>query len=364
MKSLLLENCSIHFENDAYSAINQKLTTKKYTSIFVLTDTHVHTHCLTIFLQKLATHAPLEVIEVEAGEETKNITVCHEIWKTLSELGADRKSLLINLGGGVVTDLGGFIASTYRRGIDFVHFPTSLLAMVDAALGGKNGIDLGNLKNQIGCIVQPQMVGIDPDFLTSLPAEEYRSGLAEMIKHGIIYDSNYLAHFENLAGYDAAFLNQLIYQSVKIKLAIVEADPYENGLRKTLNFGHTLGHAIESYCLSHPAKKRLLHGEAIAIGMILEAHLSHQLLSLNETDLQRISSLISSLFPKTSFSKNDIQAIIKLLIFDKKNEGKQINFVLLNKIGECQIDVSVPNSAIEKAFTYYQKSYVHCAPKK
>lgn len=355
MKALQLESCSVVFGADGYSQLNQLVANSNYTSIFVLTDSHVHEHCLTSFLQKLETTLRIEVIEIDTGEEQKNISVSNEIWQALSDLGADRKSLLINLGGGVVTDLGGFIASTFRRGIDFVHVPTSLLAMVDAALGGKNGIDLGHLKNQIGTIVLSKIVLIDTEFLNSLPAEEYRSGLAEMIKHGIIYSETYFNYFESLQTNDAAMLPQLIYDSVQIKLNVVKADPYENGERKTLNFGHTLGHAIESYFMENSTKKRLLHGEAIAIGMILESYLSKQLLGLSEKELSRIATTFLSVFSKVKFTFIDIKAIIELLKFDKKNTGSQINFVLLYKIGSCALDQQVSDELIYEAFEYYLK---------
>lgn len=356
MKPLQLEECAIYFENESNHAVNKHIANANYSSVFILTDSNVHESCLTEFLQNLSIQIPLEVIEIEAGEENKKLSVCNEIWKTLSDLGADRKSLIINLGGGVVTDLGGFIASTFRRGIDFIHVPTSLLAMVDAAIGGKNGIDLGHLKNQVGTIVLPKMVLVITDFLKTLPQEEYRSGLAEMIKHGLIYSESYFSYFEKLQNYDAAFLAQLIHDSIKIKLNIVEADPFENNLRKTLNFGHTLGHAIESYFLANESKKRLLHGEAIAIGMILESFISFKILQLNEEELNRITQAIMPVYKKVHFTKQDIEEIIQLLKYDKKNTGSQINFVLLNKIGDCALDQEVDNELIYEAFAYYQKS--------
>lgn len=356
MESLSLKESSIHFKDRAYEALNEHIKMNNYSSIFIFTDSNVHEYCLTAFLQKLITDLPLEVIEVEAGEETKNLSVCLETWKTLSELGADRKSLLINLGGGVVTDLGGFIASTFRRGIDFIHVPTSLLGMVDASLGGKNGIDLGHLKNQIGTIILPKMVLVDDRFLRTLPKEEYRSGLAEMIKHGIIYSETYFSYFEKLKAHDAAFLTQLIRDSVQIKLAIVEADPFEKNERKTLNFGHTLGHAIESHFLANESKKRLLHGEAVAIGMVLESYISYLNLNLKQVQLNRITETITSIYKKVVFTKKDIAEIIRLLKYDKKNAGNQINFVLLNKIGECATDQQVSNDVIQQAFEYYLKS--------
>ncbi|GGE09727.1 3-dehydroquinate synthase [Psychroflexus salis] len=355
MKSLQLGESKIYFGDEIYKALNLQLQNGSYSSVFIFTDTNVHQKVAYLLLEKLSTNLKIEVIEIEPGEESKNISVCNETWKALSDLGADRNSLILNLGGGVVTDLGGFIASTFRRGIDFIHVPTSLLGMVDASLGGKNGIDLGHLKNQIGTIVLPKMVLIHTDFLTSLPIEEYRSGLAEMIKHGIIYSQPYFSYFEKLHNYDAAFLMQLIYDSVQIKCNIVEADPFEKNERKTLNFGHTLGHAIESYFMLNEDKKRLLHGEAIAIGMVLESYLSHKKLQLNKNELEQISKVISTTYKAVQFNAKDIDEIIQLLKFDKKNKGAQINFVLLNNIGNCSIDQQVENDLILEAFNYYSK---------
>lgn len=330
------------------------LNSNAYSKIFILVDEHTHVHCLTKFLKNLTTKIPIEIIEIPAGEAHKNIQTCVQVWEALAELKADRNSILINLGGGVVTDLGGFIACTYRRGIDFIHFPTSLLAMVDAAVGGKNGIDLGNLKNQVGVIQYPKKVYVDVSYLATLPAQEMKSGLAEMLKHGLIYDLNYWEKFEAMHQTDASALEELILESIHIKTSIVQNDPTEKGLRKSLNFGHTLGHAIESHFLGHP-QKHLLHGEAIAIGMILAAYISVQLTELPKNQLQRIVKLITSLYSKSNFDHNDIQEIIKLTKFDKKNTGDQVNFVLLNEIGQCQLDCVVAESYIFEAFDFYNE---------
>src|SRR5690606_29396368 len=213
---------------------------------------------------KLAGHLDFEfeILEIDAGETHKNIDTCMGVWEALSELEADRKSLLINLGGGVVTDLGGFVACTFKRGIDYVNIPTSLLSMVDASIGGKTGVDLGLLKNQIGVISNPELVLIDVTFLETLPTNQLRSGFAEMLKHGLIQDINYWNQLIALSELYTDDLEQLIYESVIIKKQVVEQDPNEDGLRKTLNFGHTLGHAIESYSLDDKDLKPLLHGEA------------------------------------------------------------------------------------------------------
>ena len=198
MQSIQANSYPIHFNEYAYKALNQHLKAHHYSKIFIIVDNHTNDYCTPHFLPFLETDLAIEIIEFDAGEVNKNIETCVQIWNVLTELGADRKSLIINLGGGVVTDLGGFVASTFKRGIDFIHIPTTLLSMVDASVGGKNGVDLGNLKNQIGVINVPTMVLIDTQYLSTVPQNEMRSGLAEMLKHGLIYDTNYWKQFIDL----------------------------------------------------------------------------------------------------------------------------------------------------------------------
>jgi len=316
-------------------------------------DEHTNEYCCSKFLPHIATEIPIEIIEIGAGEELKNISTCSEIWSILSDLGADRKSVIINLGGGVISDLGGFIASTFKRGIDFINVPTTLLGMVDASIGGKNGVDLGNLKNQIGVINVPKMVLIDTDFLETLPLNQMRSGLAEMLKHGLIYDKNYWTQFLDLKEIDSEELDNLIYRSIEIKNEIVQQDPTENGIRKALNFGHTLGHAIESYFLETPTP--LLHGEAIAIGMILESYISREKNLISSEEFQQIKYTLNHLFEKVVFTDTAIESIQKLLIHDKKNEYGKVQFALLNGLGKCKINESVSNDMIISSFEDYIK---------
>jgi len=338
----------------AYESLNAYLSENKYSSIFVIVDTHSNEFCLPNFLANLATEIAIEIVEFDSGESSKNIETCVEIWKVLTELGADRKSLIINVGGGVVTDLGGFVASTFKRGIDFINVPTTLLAMVDASVGGKNGVDLGNLKNQIGVINVPKMVLIDTSYLETLPQHEMRSGLAEMLKHGLIYDKNYWEQFLDLSAIDFADFDDLILQSIAIKNSIVLEDPTENGIRKALNFGHTLGHAIEGYFLESKHKTTLLHGEAIAAGMILEAHISMEKKLISAGEYLQIKSGIKNIFDDIIFEESDLSPILDLLIHDKKNEYGSIQFALLNGIGNTKINQTVENELIENAFADYK----------
>ena len=357
MESISTKNSVVYFNSEVYSELNNYIKTKNPSKIFILVDTNTHDYCLPQFQEQLDSgDIIVEVMEMPNGEDHKTIDICMGVWEALSEYNADRQSLLINLGGGVVTDLGGFVASTYMRGISYINIPTTLLAMVDASVGGKTGVDLGALKNQVGIINEGVMVGVDTSFLGTLPQNEMVSGFSEMLKHGLIYDKNYwytLTHLENL---DISDLDRLIYNSVVIKNKVVTEDPREQGLRKILNFGHTLGHAIESYFLEHAEKISLLHGEAIAIGMLLEAYISTKACGLSASDFNNITDGILKTFSKIPISNADQEIIIKLLIHDKKNSHGVIKFVLLEAIGKPSIDCIVSNELILEAFDHYTSS--------
>jgi len=286
----------------------------------------------------------LPVIEMPGGELHKNLKTCEMVWYQLTEHGADRNTVLLNMGGGVVTDLGGFIASTYMRGIRFVQIPTSLLGMIDAAIGGKTGIDFGGLKNMLGTFARAEAVLIDSDFLKTLPSRHYRNGLAEVLKHAFISDASIL---------DLMYVNEdeLISRSVKVKMDVVARDEFESGERKKLNFGHTIGHAIESHLLE--TENPVLHGEAIAAGMIMESFISTKLVGLTAPDLQRILQLTDSIFTRVPLSKTDWSEVKKLLIHDKKNKNGQVRFVLLKSIGEAVIDQPVSDELLDQAFEFY-----------
>jgi 3-dehydroquinate synthase len=354
MHSIQANNYSIYFNQEAYFFLNEFINQQKYSKLFVLTDSNSYTNCLPHFLAQLATEIEIEVIEIEPGEAHKTIDTCVQLWHSLTELGGDRKSLLLNLGGGVISDLGGFVASTFKRGIDFINIPTTLLAMVDASIGGKNGVDLGSLKNQVGVINVPKAVLVDPIYLETLAANEMRSGLAEMLKHGLIFDQKYWEKLQHLSQLTTEDLEQLIYESIVIKNAIVLQDPTENGIRKALNFGHTLGHAIESYFLEDKTKKTLLHGEAIAIGMILESYLSLQKRFIKPEEYLQIKATLQSLYPIVRFTENDIKNVMELLIHDKKNEHGTVQYALLNGIGGTKINQLIEDEWIIRSFVDYQ----------
>ena len=323
--------------------------------IIVLVDENTKKDCLPYFLSKLDSSVQLETIEIKAGEIHKNIDTCVVVWKALTDLNTDRKSLLINLGGGMVTDLGGFAASTFKRGIKFINIPTTLLSMVDASVGSKTGVDLGTLKNLIGLFSHPEMVLIDSAFLTTVSKRELHSGLAEIMKYGLTYDIHLWNEIKINSKLLDSNLDSLIYRSVEIKNEVVLQDPKENGLRKILNFGHTIGHAIESYFLESTHKETLTHGEAIAIGMIIEGYFSSKLLNFPKDELDSIKSTIIDFFGQVSILREDYEAIIDLMKYDKKNVGTTVNFVLLENLAQFKIDCTVEHGLLLEGLDFYNE---------
>jgi len=321
----------------------------EYSHIAILVDEFTNKYCLPIIQDLLPSN--FTKILIKSGEHHKNLTTCEQVWDRMTKANMDRHSLLVNLGGGVIGDLGGFCASTYKRGIDFIQIPTTLLAQVDASVGGKLGIDFHGLKNHIGVFQLPKAVLIDPKFIDTLSIQQKKSGFAEIIKHCLIRDEQEwnVIRQESFKELD---LSKLIAHSVAIKEAVVLEDPKEAGLRKILNFGHTLGHAIETYLLDK-GKRKILHGEAIAIGMIVEAFISHQrdLISLQE--LEEIESYLFENYGRVKLHPEEISKIIALTAQDKKNKGKEIRFSLLTGIGDCGYDIPVSASEMKKAIQYY-----------
>ncbi len=330
--------------------VNEELTkfldNKNFSQIAFLVDENTKNHCYPL-LKNLPNH---HLISIKAGEQHKDLATCTHIWEQLTVYGFDRKGLLINLGGGVIGDMGGFCARTFKRGINFINIPTTLLAQVDASVGGKLGIDFNGLKNHIGLFSLPDLVIIDTQFLKSLPLRQLQSGFAEVIKHNLIADSDGWNALK-LKEWDNQDWNKLVSHSVRIKEEIVNNDPTERGQRKILNFGHTMGHAIESYLL--PTAQSLLHGEAIAIGMICEAHISFQKGMIQESDLNEITHYISKVYGKFDLSGVELDAIIELMGHDKKNEKSKILCVLLSAIGNTQWDIEISSDEIKTAFEYY-----------
>jgi len=350
MKSIQAVSYFVHFEDNGYIELNKLVASKSYSSIFILVDENTHEHCYSKFIPKLATTCPIEIIEIESGEIHKNLETCTGVWNVLTELNADRKSLVITLGGGVITDLGGFVASTYKRGIDFVNIPTTLLSMVDASVGGKTGVDLGVLKNQIGLFANPEMVLVDTDYLPTVTPREIRSGIAEIIKYGLTYD---VSLYQTIKENPSLNIVDLIHRSIEIKNEVVLQDPKEQNLRKILNFGHTIGHAVESYFLESEHKENLTHGEAIAIGMVAECYISSILFDFPTQELTALKELVLTIYGKVTILEDDFNGILEYLKHDKKNVSGQVNFVLLNQLEETKIDCTVTTALIIDSIRYY-----------
>lgn len=350
MNSIKAVSYPVHFQEKGYKELSNLISTNNYSTIFILVDENTFELCYPKFIPNLETDKRIEVIEIESGEINKNLETCAGVWNAITELGGDRKSLVITLGGGVITDLGGFVASCFKRGIDFVNIPTTLLSMVDASVGGKTGVDLGVLKNQIGLFANPEMVIVDTNYLETVSEREIKSGTAEIIKYGITYDTKLFKEIKNNKGLD---VSNLIFRSIEIKNEVVLQDPKEQNLRKILNFGHTLGHAIESFYLESEDKENLTHGEAIAIGMICESYMSNKLLGFPLDKLKEVKEVILSIYNKTNLLKEDFSAIMELLKHDKKNVNGQVNFVLLEDFEAYKIDCKVPENLIVESMEFY-----------
>ena len=321
----------------------------EYSHIAILVDEFTNKYCLPIIQDLLPSN--FTKILIKSGEHHKNLATCEQVWDRMTKANMDRHSLLVNLGGGVIGDLGGFCASTYKRGIDFIQIPTTLLAQVDASVGGKLGIDFHGLKNHIGVFQLPKAVLIDPKFIDTLSIQQKKSGFAEIIKHCLIRDEKEWSAIRQQS-FEELDLSKLIAHSVAIKEAVVLEDPKEAGLRKILNFGHTLGHAIETYLLDK-GKWKILHGEAIAIGMIVEAFISHQRDLIRLQELEEIESYLFENYGRVKLHTEEISKIIALTAQDKKNKGKEIRFSLLTGIGDCGYDIPVSASEMKKAIQYY-----------
>ena len=321
MKEIKAIDYSIWIGKNSFS----KLDISIYSQVAILVDENTKRDCLS----KLPQIENALIIEIKSGEEYKNISTCNLIWEQLTINNFDRNSLLINLGGGVIGDMGGFCAATYKRGLEFIHIPTTLLAMVDASVGGKLGIDFKGFKNQIGLFNNQKAVLISPEFLETLAENELKSGFAEVVKHALISDNSLWVKLKNTP-FNELDWESIINTSVQIKNKIVLADPFEKGERKKLNFGHTFGHAIESYYLEKGTP--ISHGEAVFMGMILETKIS----DLSETDKNEIKNYVLSNFALPYTPKKS--SLHKFLINDKKNQNGKINFTLLNGIGNCSLD--------------------------
>jgi 3-dehydroquinate synthase len=319
---------------------------KRYTGVAVLVDVNTRVHCYERIRSQLPPH---QLIVILPGEMHKNLDSCRQVWDKMTQAKLDRESLLVALGGGMVGDLGGFCASTYKRGVDAVLIPTTLLSMADASIGGKTGIDLGPLKNHIGTFSPPVATWIATQFLETLPEPELRSGFAEVIKHTLIGNR---ALWNDLRKKDLMEqdFGRLIKQSVAFKSAIVRKDPRESGPRKILNFGHTLGHAVEGYYLAKGVP--VMHGDAVAAGMVMESHIARQKKLITVPELEQVATYILRIFGKVTLP--DPGVLMPAMYQDKKNKGNKLMMALPKGIGKAVFDVPVSEQAVRDAVGYYR----------
>ena len=326
---------SIFFTADAGMVLAELLDGTKHEDIFIVADKHTVLFCDRLF--EKVDWLPSHVTVLDCGEENKSVESVSRIWMMLSKQGARRSSILVCVGGGVVTDLGGFAASTFKRGMRCINVPTTLLAQVDASLGGKTGFNFNGLKNEIGTFSIPEKVIIDPRFLNHLPVRERMSGFAEMIKHGLLSNREYLTRLLNLEHQEMTqeYMLELIRRSVTIKNEIVTRDPREQGLRKVLNFGHTIGHAIESLSITRGTP--LLHGEAVALGLVAELYLSVKEKGFPEEIYREVRNFVKQHYPPYPLMDH-VDTLYELMLHDKKNERWGVNFTLLSGIGEFSLD--------------------------
>ena len=342
------------FTSDINISLSEYIKDIDYDHIFILTDTHTKETSLPVIKSFTDELKDYFLITIPAGDDNKNIESLNHIWIELSKNGATRRSLMINLGGGMITDIGGFAAATFKRGIKFINIPTSLLASVDAAVGGKTGINLNGLKNEVGVFKTATQVYISTEFFSTMDNENLLSGYAEMLKHGLLESENY---FNKLISYDVTSgdfesLLPLLEESVNIKRKVVDIDPYEKGLRKALNLGHTVGHAFESFCMAK--EKPVLHGYAVAWGLICELILSNKQCGFPSSVLHEAATFIKTNYPVAYFTCKDYDILYDYMTHDKKNDNGFINFSLLNNFGDIELNRIATKEEIEIMFDIFR----------
>ncbi len=371
----------IIISNDIEHDLATAIAESEHDRVFVLTDDTTHECCLPKVAALLAQYDAVP-ITIPHGDQHKTLSALGDVWTALQQGGATRHSLLINLGGGMITDLGGFAAATFKRGINFINIPTTLLAMVDAAVGGKTGINFGGLKNEIGAFADARFVIINTSFLDTLDAENLCSGYAEMLKHALISDERMWAEHVNfdLSQPDLAELQRMVAESIAVKERIVAEDPHEHGIRKALNFGHTIGHALEEFALQQAGgavvstapinqttggtaissalgNRPLLHGYAVAFGLIGELYMSARKAGFPTERLHQTARFIRENYAQTEFTCNDYPTLLNLMRHDKKNTSGVINFTLLNNIGDIRINQTATDEEICEALDFIREGY-------
>ncbi len=342
-----------NLESSSFSSLLKEYSSQKKV---IIVDENTHEKCLPFLITSFDALSEAEIVLLPAGEENKQMDIAFHVWEALTEYQISRSDLIINLGGGMITDMGGFIASCYKRGVDFIHIPTSLLGMVDASIGGKTGINLGHFKNQIGVFSNPKAVFIDPRFLATLSENEMYSGYAEMLKHGFISSDDLVARvLEQMRSKDGVSID-LLHDCIAVKNEVVKKDPLEKKDRKILNFGHTIGHVIEGYFMD---SLKITHGHAVAIGMAMESFLSMKMGKLQVEIYKEIEELLLSIYPLPKLTDLGIQQMTGMLINDKKNKEGKILCCLLNKIGDCTVDNAIEEATFMEVFMHFKNLQIN-----
>ena len=351
MARLKLLNCPIIIGNEALRYLHSTFDSKS--ELVILSDENSVKYCLPLLLKEIPSLKNKHIIIIESGEEQKNLETSSAIWEYLTNINFSKKGIILGLGGGVISDLSGFIAGIYKRGIKYYLVPTTLLAQTDASIGFKTGVDFMNYKNQLGLIYKPEAVIVNAAFLRTLEKREFISGLAEIIKHGLIANKNILQKITKGINFKLQTISEeLLVDSIKTKINIVSKDPEEKGLRRVLNFGHTIGHAMESFLLAKP-KRKILHGEAVALGMICEAYIAKNKKLISKKEFEFVLTLLAKYFSKVKFKKSEIPSIVLLIKQDKKNDTTSTNFSLINGIGKCQFNIPVDFKEVVNALDFY-----------
>ena len=346
-----MDRQKVVISKDLQKALSEAIAECKHDKLFVLVDETTEQLCLPL-IASFGCMQEAQRIVIGATDTHKTLDTLSHVWAELQRMGGTRHSLLINLGGGMVTDLGGFAASTFKRGLAYINIPTTLLSMVDASVGGKTGINFGGLKNEIGVFNNANCVILDTTFLRTMDAENLLSGYAEMLKHGLISNEQTWAELLNLDLNDLDKLGDLVEKSVAVKQRIVIEDPTEHGIRKALNLGHTVGHAFESLALE---RKPVLHGYAVAYGLVVELYLCCVKTGFPQDKMRQTVGFIKENYGRMPITCDDYPKLIELMHHDKKNVGTDINFTLLGGIGDIRINQTATEEEIKEALDFYQE---------
>ena len=339
---------TIHSFDEIQSILSKEVAS--HSATFILCDSNTNEHCVRFLLETIPALNQVPIIEIPAGEESKSLEIVGQLYEELLHHNADRQSLLLNVGGGVISDIGGFVASTYKRGIDFINIPTTVMAQVDAAMGGKCGIDLMDVKNAAGLFSWPKSVLVFTGFLNTLPEKELKSGFAEMLKHALIADAEYWEALSHVDSNEASHIAVFVKRSNEIKSEITKKDPHERSVRKKLNYGHTVGHAIESFFLATGAA--ITHGNAVGWGIVFENRIAMKLGILNTAIAQTIELRILEIFGQLpSFNEDEKEQVFQFMLNDKKNKNGVFHFSLIQEIGDCLIQVEVSEEIARKVIS-------------